>query len=119
MTIKIGVPLGSMDNTGTSNEDKGLWLEYGTPTAPPRPWLTRAKDAVMADKELLGRMLLSPEAGAQEALEVMRAQFEGEYMPLATSTLAARRRKGNSSQQPTIDTGQLRDSLSYQVVLDD
>lgn len=118
MIIKIGVPLGSVDNQGISNESKGLWLEFGTPTAPVRPWLTKAKNAILNDKKLLAKMVIDPESGAGEGVEIMKKQFETEYVPLAKSTLYARRRKGNDSDQPTIDTGQLRDSIDYEVVYD-
>jgi len=37
----------------------------------------------------------------------------GPFVPLGESTLAARRRRGRTGTKPLIDTGQLRNSISY------
>jgi hypothetical protein len=40
---------------------------------------------------------------------------EGPFKPLAPSTLKARRKRGRTGERPLIDTGQLRNAISYVV----
>jgi phage gpG-like protein len=50
------------------------------------------------------------------AQNAVRAKITaGPFTPLAASTLASRRRRGRTGTKPLIDTGQLRNSITYVV----
>jgi hypothetical protein len=54
-------------------------------------------------------------AGIAATSAVKRYITSGPLAPLAPSTLAARRRRGRTGTKPLIDTGQLRQSITYVV----
>jgi hypothetical protein len=55
------------------------------------------------------------EAG-EIAVEAIRGAIEaGDFEPLKPATLAARRGAGNDSIQPLVDTGAMRDAITYMV----
>ena len=105
------------------NAQKLAWQEFGTATAPPRPTLSattdrlaaalgRAIDArvagvVAAKRTMTGEAILA-EVGAMLAEEVRDAIDGNTPPPLAASTLAARRRRGNFSARSLVDTGKMR-----------
>ncbi len=102
-----------------------FWAEFGTITEPPRPTLSRAYDqhdrALMRaiDRQvgdLIDGDITSGEAvlrkPAEDLAEAARENIDGNMQPpLAKSTLAARRRRGNTSEWTLVDTGKMRDAV--------
>ncbi|HLH04953.1 MAG TPA: hypothetical protein VKX25_19450 [Bryobacteraceae bacterium] len=105
--------------------------EHGSPVQniPARPFL---EPGIQAAKERVAGMfekaaqaaLDGKEAAAVQALDkagliaqnTVRARItSGPFAPLAQATLAARRRRGRTGTKPLIDTGQLRNSITYVV----
>jgi hypothetical protein len=111
-----------------TNAVVGYLMENGAPAAniPARPFLKPGVASV--EEEIADRY----EAGAKAALEgrvanidavhhavglmavsAVKAKItEGPFVPLAESTLAARRRRGKKSDKPLIDSGQLRAAVT-------
>lgn len=111
------------------NATKAMFAEFGTTTAPPRPFMSRAaiaaeeaavrvvRDAVGENVDGASRsrrvVAKSPaKAAADNLAENMRAEIDrGVPPPLAASTLAARRSRGNSDTTPLRDTGAMRSAI--------
>lgn len=132
--ILVGVPQANTarrndDNTSITNAEIGYIMETGSPAMniPARPFLVPGVEAVQKDvtKQL--------EKAAHAALDSTQDQVErsfhaagmvaqngvrhqindGDFQPLAEATLAARRARGRTGTKPLIDTGQLRNSVTY------
>ncbi len=102
-----------------------FWAEFGTITEPPRPTLSRAYDqheralTRSIDQrvgELIDGDITSGEAvlrkPAEDLAESARENIDGNKQPpLAKSTIAARRRHGNTSERTLVDTGKMRDAV--------
>lgn len=100
--------------------------ETGTRTAKPRPTLSAATDrltrpindaikrrvvaVLSAQRTMTGEAILG-EVGGMLAEEVRDAIDGNTPPPLAPSTLAARRRRGNFSARTLVDTGKMRLSI--------
>lgn len=129
--VLVGIPDSAPGrNDGPiSNAAIGYIQETGSPAnnIPARPFLIPGvKDA---QKDIAARF----GAGAKQALSgngtaaeaslhaagligqnaARRKINNGPFEPLKESTLAARRRRGRTGTRPLIDTGQLRNSLTY------
>lgn len=103
------------------NAQKLAWQEFGTAT--PRPTLSATTDRLAASlgraidarikgvidtkRTMTGETILR-EVGAMLAEEVRDAIDGNTPPPLAASTLAARRRRGNFSVRSLVDTGKMR-----------
>ncbi len=130
----VGIPESApeRDDEPISNAVIGYIQETGSPVnnIPPRPFLVPGvKDAQVPIAAQLGKgaqLALSGQASAAEtalhsagltAQNAVRAKLQAgeDFQPLAESTLAARRRRGRSGTKPLIDTGQLRNSITYVV----
>jgi hypothetical protein len=97
--------------------------EFGTLTARPRPTLSaatdrnagainraidsRIKQVIDTRRAMTGETLLG-EVGEMLAEEVRDAIDNNTPPPLAASTLAARRKRGNFSARTLVDTGKMR-----------
>ena len=118
---------GPKGTTGPSNALIAYWMENGTEHISPRPflkpgikaaqkkismWLERAGQASLDGKpEMVMKSLMAAGLVAQSSV---RAKIvEGPFVPLAKSTLAARRRAGFMGTKPLIASGQLRQSVSF------
>jgi hypothetical protein len=135
MSVLVGIPVGASrkfkaSKVNVTQEDAGLTLamiaavhEFGSPehNIPERPFLREGihraipkLNAVNVDslrRVLLGKMTIEQavdKLGAVAAGEVKRGFVEIEFMPLTADTV---NRKG--STRPLIDTGSLRQSISY------
>lgn len=121
--VKIGVLANKGGrNDGTfSNVDVAIANEYGTPTAPPRPFVSTTADVFReAWLLLMGRTLglvVDEKITAVQALEIVGQRAVGDmkhvlleamWEPNAPSTIA---RKGSST--PLVDSRQLLNSISY------
>lgn len=97
---------------------------------PPRPFLIPgvqdAKDKIAAQLAKAGRAAMDGndagiaigfEAAGVVAQNAVRAKItEGPFTPLSARTLQARRAKGRTGEKPLIDTGALRQSITYAIV---
>lgn len=132
--VLVGIPSDKAlrkndDGEPINNAALGYIHENGAPEAgiPARPFLSAgiesareeinkrlrsaAEAAVEGKPELVMRRLGAVGLTAQNAV---RAKInEGVPPPLAPSTIAARLRRGRTGDKPLIDTGQLRNSISY------
>ncbi len=117
----VGVPSGPVEADGTSLAEVALWTEFGTETAPERPFMrggiregtpeikrvARHDLALLAEgsgtmETVLGRM------GEVGAGAIKRYMTSDNFVANAPSTVA---KKG--SAQPTIDSGSLRSSITH------
>ena len=121
--VHVGVPVGSFDSEGVSNEQKAIAVEKGyiygvLPFGVPRPFMKMTVDQVMNDIDIITSIWINQ--GARQAgkmiVEIMKDTMTfGEFAPLSEYTIDSRRMRGNLSKQPTVDTGDLRDSITYEV----
>lgn len=118
--------------------------EFGTSTIPARPFILGTFSLheaeyrrLLAEKILpaILKLRITPEYGLKVLGEKMASDMrnrmvdgEGIPPPLAASTIAAKERKGRwnrgglaagASPRPLVDTGRLRNSISYAVVIRD
>jgi len=109
------------------NATKLAYQEFGTEHAPARPTLSattdraegdvnaaikrRVKDIIDGKRSIDGRTLLA-EVGGMLAEQVREAIDNNTPPPLADSTLAARRSRGNDSTRTLVDTGAMRASIT-------
>ena len=132
--VLVGFPHdGSSRNDGTplSNAELGYIHNFGAPEAniPQREFMApgiaavqdritalfaQAGKASLAGKpdqvdKILHAIGLTAKAGVQNKLN------QGPFLPLAPATLRARRARGRSGSKPLIDTGQLRNAVTYVV----
>lgn len=127
--VRVGLKRGKKGkrHNGTSSQtdlvDIALYNELGTSTIPSRPFL--AQTVQMHEEEIkemaateVSQALLG-EKDSQQAFEVIGEDVrkkvqnridEGQFVPNAPSTI---RRKGHD--HPLIDTGTMRDSISYTI----
>lgn len=129
--VMVGVPdvnIGRKDGPA-SNAVIGYTHEHGSPlqNIPPRPFLVPGIRAATPHLErMLRRAALTALAGDKEstikalhaigltAASAVRAKITaGPFLPLAPVTIAARQRRGKKSEKPLIDTGALRQSITY------
>lgn len=129
--VQVGVPAStSARNDGPlTNADLAYIHENGAPGAniPARPFLVQgieeAGDGIAKQMERASKAALNnkPEqvdqalngAGLAAQSGVRGKINDGPFEALAESTLAARQRRGRTGDKPLIDTGQLRNSITY------
>lgn len=119
--------VGALDE---ENATKLLFNEFGTLHAPPRPTLSATTDRAEGDihaaikRRLLGVIdstrtidgkTILAEVGGMLAEQVKEAIGNNTPPnPLAPSTLAARRRRGNESTRTLVDTGDMQASITVE-----
>lgn len=130
--VLVGIPAakGPRDEGDpVNNAALGYIHEFGAPEAniPARPFLIpgvrSATDRVAISFRRAGEAALSGNnekaeasinaAGMAAVASVQRRLTDGPFVPLAETTLAARRRRGVTRTKPLIDTGQLRRAVTY------
>ena len=136
--VLIGIPeaeTNRQDEDGGSapatNAALGYIHEHGSPAnnIPARPFLIpgvkdaqgaiekrlkQAADAALkGDKAAVDRQMHS--AGIEAQNSVKTKINSGDFEPLAPATLAQRKARGRTGTKPLIDTGQLRNSITYVV----
>lgn len=118
--VKVGLPKGSNDYPdGTSVILVGLVHEFGSPTngVPARSFLrSTLRDNKAKYKRLfnsLSRKMASGQLTRKKALGIIGLQFASDVQSTITSikTPPLKHREGN----PLLDTGHLRQSITYQV----
>ena len=118
--------VGALDE---ANAQKLAWQEFGTDKAPARPTLSATTDRSESDinaaikrrvlgvidskRTITGETLLR-EVGGMLAEQVVEAIDNNTPPPLAASTLAARRSRGNDSTRTLVDTGAMRASITVE-----
>lgn len=106
--------------------DKAAWNEYGADGVPPRPFMrttarryrldivgafrVRAKEYVLGRRDLTSIGTITGNVGRAKMQQTLT---EGPWVPNAPMTVRLKK-----SSRPLIDTGQLRQSLRYQVTVD-
>lgn len=132
--LLVGIPQANTerrndDNTSITNAEIGYLMETGSPAMnlPARPFLVPGVQSV--EKQVAKQLQKGAVAaldGSKDDVEkafiaaglvaqngVRREINDGTFAPLAEATLAARRRRGRTGTKPLIDTGQLRNSITY------
>lgn len=135
MRVYVGIPDDATQRTdGTlSNAELGYIHEFGAPGAniPARPFLIPTIKAMQTQiksmMQKIGEAAVSGGGNPPLVLQLLNALGlmmqnairsklnSGPFEPLKPATLAARRRRGRSGTQPLIDTGQLRNSITYTI----
>lgn len=128
MQVRVGFQRGKKHKgkgkrAGADLVDIALYNELGTDTIPSRPFLAQTVDQQgetikQASAELIVQVVEGKMKGKQALKNigvlvkgaVQQQMVEGEFVPNAPSTI---QRKG--SDKPLIDTGQLRQGVSYQI----
>jgi hypothetical protein len=129
--LVVGIPADKNSRRGAeTNASIGYVNEFGSPirNIPARPFLqTGVGDSVpkvtrslraSAKNALSGEEPLAigfNRAGLIAQSSVKRAITANTFTPLARSTLAARKSKGFAGETPLIETGQLLNSISYEI----
>ena len=129
----VGIPAANAERRDgpINNAAIGYINEFGSPAnnIPARPFLIPGVEAAQpkvvkqlrrgADQALGGKLDAADKAlhsAGIVAVNAVRAKIsEGIPTPLKASTIAARARRGRTGTKPLIDTGQLRNSLTYVV----
>lgn len=134
-SVLVGIPEEKTDRDDShdaayvTNAVLGYIHENGAPEAniPARPWLVPGiRDAKAKISDYLrqaGNAALDGDsakadramhaAGLTAVNSVRRKIQTGPFIPLAPATIAARLRKGRTGTKPLLDTGQLRNSITY------
>lgn len=133
MVAQVGFPSGKNYEDGTSVAYVAAIQEFGAPAVgiPPRPFM---QPTVKEEKDKWTKEIAAGAAlvalGKTTAFDVlnavgfqaandMKAKIATIYTPpLAESTLAARRRRGNTSTKPLNDTGTMLAWLQHSVALE-
>ena len=108
----------------TNLVDIAVWNEYGTRRIPSRPFLRTAADKNQKDwaklAQQVGGRVIDGTMSAEQGLELIGNKMVGDIQQvignrslLAPNAPATVRRKG--SDAPLIDTGQLRQAISFEV----
>lgn len=123
--VKVGLPDSNHDDTNLTLAQIGAIHEYGAPGAgiPERPFLAVSIKSNMGDLHRLNavnvKLILHGKQSLDGALGQMGEMAKGmvqkyisedNFVPLQPATVAA---KGSS--RPLVDTGQMRQSISYVV----
>lgn len=132
--VLVGIPDSAPEreeDTPLSNAQIGYILDNGSPVAniPPRPFLVPGVENVQPEivEDFRGgakAALAGSAAGVERALvraglraqNSVRAKIQdGPFADLAPRTLADRKKRGRTGEKPLLDTGQLRNSVTYVV----
>lgn len=102
--------------------------EFGTPKIPPRPWIRPTLDSRKGHwartivtalkttaKTEAGVRNMWRDRGKAIVVNLRQGIDKANDPPLSAHTLARRAAKGNSSTKPLVDTGKMRNGLSFRV----
>lgn len=123
--VRIGFQAGAVDaDSGADMADVAMWNEFGTETIPARPFMRDSVDAHIGEianfMDTMLEKIIFDGMDAKEVLEqigifqkglMQKELSRGNFKPNAPATIA---KKG--SAQPLIDTGRMRQSISYEIV---
>jgi hypothetical protein len=129
--VLVGVPSSTAGRTDVpiTNAVIGYLMEHGSPSQnlPARPFLVPGVRNAMPDvRKRLRAAATTALSGRPDAVDkalhavglvavnsVRKKITDGPFMPLAPSTIAQRQARGRTGDRPLIDTGQLRQSITY------
>lgn len=132
--VKVGLQGDDIyPETGESVVDVAYFNEFGTSSIPERPFMRQTYDKNLdklneLTKKLVGdvedtRVTTEAALGQLGAWYVAKIQDEivnGNWMPNSPATIAAKERKrqsgNNMEPRPLIDTGRMRQSVTYEVI---
>lgn len=135
--VLVGVPQASADRDPEpgeteqppTNAEIGYWMEFGIPekNIPARPFLVPGVETVL-DKAVarlkkagvkalegdLSQVDMQMTAVGLEAVSAVQQKIvDGPFIPLAPLTLARRKARGRTGEKPLLDTGSLRQAITY------
>ncbi|NTA27400.1 hypothetical protein [Allorhizobium ampelinum] len=136
--VLIGVPMESSErqpeegeSVAPTNAEIGYWMEYGVPeqNIPARPFLQPGVRNALDDvTKIMAAGMKKTLAGDKEAADttlnrvgligqgaVQQKITNGPFKELSEVTLERRRYKGRTGEKPLLDTGALRQSITYAV----
>jgi hypothetical protein len=131
--VLVGIPDTAPDRKDgpLTNAAIGYIHDQGSPAQgiPARPWLrpgiSDAQDKIARQLGNAAEAAIEGDASSAEtslesaglvAQNAVRNKINtGDFTPLAASTIRARKRRGRSGTRPLIDTGSLRNSITYVV----
>ena len=112
-----------LEDTGVDILNVAVWNEFGTSTIPARPFIMQTWDKRRAEiykfTQAIATRVIEGKAAAKESANQLGAKVksmiqqtirDGEFVPNAPSTI---KKKGSSN--PLIDTGTMRQSVTYVV----
>ena len=121
LQVRVGFQAGETTDDGVSITDIAAWNELGTAHSPPRPFLRQSVENNEAQIKAMCKAqinkIVKGEATARDALQalgvmqkalVQKTIKSGDFEPNAPSTVAIK-----GSDKPLIDTGRMRQSVSY------
>jgi hypothetical protein len=121
LQVRVGFQQGAASEGGADIVDVAMWNELGTEHIPPRPFLRQSVEnnaaQIKAMAEAQVKKLVKGQTTAQGALQALGTMQKGliqneiksgGFTPNAPRTIA---KKG--SAQPLIDTGRLRQSVTF------
>lgn len=124
--VKVGFIDGATYPDGTSVAMVAATNEYGRPekNQPPRPFFRKAIAAHESEwSEAVARGIRAG-VPVEEVLEVIGARIQGDVQesisllmepPIKDATIANRRRRGNNSTKPLVDTKVMIGDVNYEV----
>jgi hypothetical protein len=118
--LRVGFLEGSKDPTGTSNAQKAFWNEFGTRSAPPRPFFrtTIAQQSKDWGKKL-GAALKATNYDGPQALgllgQSMRDDVENSIAQWSTPGNAPSTVKRKGFDKPLVDKGDMQRAVDYEV----
>ncbi|MDY5050864.1 MAG: hypothetical protein SPF17_05520 [Candidatus Mucispirillum faecigallinarum] len=123
--VKVGILENAANaDTGASIAEYAYWNEFGTKNIPPRPFFRNAisdntdkwalsiknqlKSMGITDKNVVEKAL--KRTGQLMRSDIQQSISEGGFKPLKPATI---KRKGKAT--PLVDTGDMRNAISYEV----
>lgn len=125
--VTIGYSSEKEHDSGPGLAEVARIQEFGTKTIPPRPFIRPTLDSfkkIWAAKVVKGLKRHKTDSGVvtvwgdvgKSIVRCLRTAIDKvNDPPLSVKTIARRRKKGNYSIKPLVDTGTMRDELAYQV----
>lgn len=125
--VTIGYSSEKEHESGPGLAEVARIQEFGTKTIPPRPFIRPTLDSfkkIWAERVVKGLKNKKTDRGVVRVWEnvgksivrQLRSAIDKVHNPpLSAKTIERRRKNGNGSIKPLVDTGVMRDELAYQV----
>lgn len=127
--VSVGIPSTAKEEDGSSSAVVAAANEYGTANIPERPFLRTGVRKNLPKYKKLNETNLKAVVNGKSTIDkslgllgLMASQdvkdeiTNGNFAPLDAKTIAARKRRSVGSSKPLIDTGQMRESITYEIV---
>ena len=130
MGVKAGIPAGASSTGGKSVVEYALYNELGTAIIPARPFMRTSQETHQNEwGEIVANGLMGKECTKEDITavlgtvgELMQSHIKetiqkGSFAPNALKTKEAKRRRGKTEQDhPLIDTGQMLESVTHELM---